>query len=49
MPDTYNSCGQWFSLLILSSKFLFPLSAEWKELENEEKNINSLNKQLKRM
>ena len=26
MPDTYNSCGQWFSLLILSSKFLFPLS-----------------------
>ena len=28
MPDTCDSCGQWFSLLILSSKFLFPLSAK---------------------
>ena len=28
MPDTCDSCGQWFSLLIVSSKFLFPLSAK---------------------
>ena len=25
---TRDSCGQWFSLLIVSSKFLFPLSAK---------------------
>ena len=28
MPDTCSSCGQWFSMWMLSSKFLLPLSAK---------------------
>ena len=28
MPDTCSSCGQWFSMWMLFSKFLLPLSAK---------------------
>ena len=44
-PGTYSSCGQWFSLWMLSSKFLLPLSAKSvKNGENEKKNIDGLHK-----
>ena len=47
-PDTCSSCGRWFSLWMLSSKFP-SFSEKQKEAENEKKTIDGLQKKRKWM
>ena len=50
-PDTCSSCGQWFSLIV-NAFFHIPSSSfreKRKDVGNKEKNIDGLQKELKRM